>query len=238
MDHAKLYTEFEADTAPRESDDHGEDRMVVVQYGFPGSGSTFVWQVLNDIFPDTRKTHICPPRLANYRVVATIRDFRDVLCTYFTRADLPISRDSIAFISSKLGATAIKDLYRVRDTWDGDAIVWLRYEDVVGNFDRLFESLEAFFGIEISPDVRERCRRQYSIDANAERMRRAEALCDRTRAQGWLDPRWKQYTVHGINGLHITGSGAVGKWRTMIPVELHDHLDECLRAPLETFGYL
>lgn len=237
MDFAKLYTDFEDETALRE-DDECADGRVVVQYGFPGSGSTVVWQVLNEIFPGARKTHLCPPRRDAYRVVATVRDFRDVLCTYFTRADLPVSRDSIAFIASTLGRTALGDLYKVRETWHGGVILWLRYEDIVGRFDVLFRELEAFFGIEVAPEVRARCMAQFSLDANIERMKRAEALCDRTRAQGWLDPRWKQYTVHGINGLHITANGAVGKWRRAIPAGLHDHLNECLRGPLEMFGYL
>ena len=238
MDEARLYTAFESAVAPG-TEPAPATGTTVVQYGFPGSGSTFVWQVLNALFGDAKKTHECPPLRDDYRLVATIRDFRDVLCTYFRRADLPVCRDSIDFIVNRLGGAAFRELYKVSDTWtDERRILWLRYERFAHDFDYVFVRIESFFGIELSEEQKEHCRRRYSLQANLVRTREADALCNRAEARGWLDERWKQYTVDGINGLHITGRGAVGKWRRTIPEELHEHLNEALRAPLERYGYL
>jgi hypothetical protein len=88
----KKYENFEKEVDPNLEKNNGTK---VVQYGFPGSGSTFVWQVLDFIFGDVRKTHNCPDFDERTMVVATVRDFRDVLCTYLGRADLPPTQASL-----------------------------------------------------------------------------------------------------------------------------------------------
>jgi hypothetical protein len=209
-----------------------------VQYGFPGSGSTFVWQVLNSIFEGTRKTHVCPSYRPDCRIVATVRDFRDVLCTYFVRADLPVTRESIDFIVNRLAEAPFNELFKMHATWRrSENIVWLRYENFFDNFDYLFGQIEQFFKIELTAAQQDYCRRNFSLAANKARNKEAEFLCNRDGARGWLDKKWTQYTIDGINGLHITGNGNVGKWRSTIPADLHDHVNHVLAKPLRTFGY-
>ncbi|MFQ5492390.1 MAG: hypothetical protein ACE5GE_16895, partial [Phycisphaerae bacterium] len=62
------------------ANDHlqAEDVAVVV-YGVPRSGTTFIWQLLNDLFPDggVVKTHDWLDVAGEVPVVATIRDWRD-----------------------------------------------------------------------------------------------------------------------------------------------------------------
>jgi hypothetical protein len=234
----RSYEDFERDVDPGLAP-AGE--RVIVQYGFPGSGSTFVWQVLNEIFSGVLKTHNCPPYDPDHRVVATVRDFRDVLCTYLGRADLPPTRASIEFLINlhASDARSFKDLYRVSEIWgDKDNILWLKYEEFFGNFAYLFGRLEAFFNMRLEPALMSRLQAAYSLEANLERTRQADALCKQDGARGWLDKGWAAYTVDGINGNHITGSGAVGKWRRIIPADLHDYVTQLLQEPLTRYGYL
>jgi hypothetical protein len=197
-----------------------------------------MWQVLNSIFKDTRKTHVCPEYNKSYKIVATIRDFRDILCTYFKRVDLPITKESIDFIVNKLGQTSFKDLYKVSDTWTNrEDILWMRYEEFFNNFDYVYSRIEQFFDVELTSEQKEYGREHYSLEANLERTRKADSLCNRSGSQGWLDKNWTQYTVDGINGLHITGEGCVGKWRHTIPEHLHEYVNEVLKEPLQKYDY-
>lgn len=240
MNTIKLYQEFEKEVDPNRKV-AGEDDMLVIQYGFPGSGSTFVWQVLNSIFGNVKKTHNCPEYSESYKVIATIRDFRDVLCTYFKRASLPITKPSIEFLVTQHAkwAGSFKDLYQVTEVWEGkENILWLRYEDFFNDFDYLFSRIEPFFDVRLDDEQRGRIYQNYSLDANRERAQKADSLCKQKGAQGWLDKTWIPYTVDGINGLHITAGGSVGKWRQMIPEALHGYVNEILEEPLKRYGYL
>jgi hypothetical protein len=234
----RSYEEFERAVDPGRAPS-GE--RVIVQYGFPGSGSTFVWQVLNEILTGVTKTHNCPPYHPDHQVVATVRDFRDVLCTYLGRADLPPTRASIEFLIKLHAddARSFKDLYRVSEVWGGrDNILWLKYEEFFGNFAWLFQQLEGFFDMRLDAGLKSRLQARYSLEANLERTRQADALCKQEGARGWLDKGWAAYTVDGINGNHITGNGAIGKWRQIIPADLHDYVTELLQEPLTRYGYV
>src|ERR1044071_4901444 len=154
MNNVRLYQDFEREVDPnnRPADERG---TMLIQYGFPGSGSTFVWQVLDSIFGNVKKTHNCPEYDERYKVVATIRDFRDVLCTYFKRASLPVSKPSIDFLVQQHATRSgsFTDLYKVSDVWgDKDNILWLRYEDFFDNFDYLFGQIEQFCQITLTDE--------------------------------------------------------------------------------------
>lgn len=234
----RRYEVFEREVDPQRINDGDE---VIVQYGFPGSGSTVTWQVMNAIFKDVRKTHNCPPYDPRVKMVASVRDFRDVLCTYLARAHLPATQASIEFLV-KLHASdarSFKDLYLVSDIWGcRDNVLWLKYEDFFGNFGYLFDQLQQFFRVQIDPETRTRIEDEFSLTSNLERTRKANELCKQDGAEGWLDKGWQAYTVDGINGNHITGNGAVGKWRKIIPEDLHDYVTALLETPLRRYGYL
>ncbi len=236
MEDIKLYTDFEIAVDPNTKSQQNDGH--VIQYGFPGSGSTFVWQVLNTFFPGTKKTHLCPDFHSEQKVVATVRDFRDILCTYFSRIDLPATAQSMELIVTKLAAEPLNNLYKVYDSWqEQDRIMWLKYEDFFCNFDYLFKQIETFFNLQLPIDKKEFCQKNWSLEANTARSKRADKLCNRDDAQGWMDDKWTQYTITGINGLHITANGSIGKWRRIIPDHLHDYANELLAEPLARFGY-
>lgn len=240
MNTVKLYQDFEREVDPNHNLGDGSD-PVIIQYGFPGSGSTFMWQVLNSIFTNVKKTHNCPEYSENYKVVATIRDFRDILCTYFKRANLPITKPSIDFLVNQHATRAgsFTDLYKVSEIWgDKDNILWLRYEDFFNNFDYIFNRVEEFFQIKLTDEQKEHAHKNYSLEANQERVKKADSLCKQQGAQGWLDKTWVPYTVDGINGIHITGNGSVGKWQYIIPEDLHGYVTEALKEPLKKYGYI
>lgn len=240
MNSVKLYGDFEREVDPNCNQGDGSEDLVI-QYGFPGSGSTFVWQVLNSLFTNVKKTHSCPEYSERHKVVATIRDFRDILCTYFKRANLPVTKSSIDFLVNQhaVEADSFKDLYRVTEVWAGkDNILWLKYEDFFNDFEYLFDRIEVFFRTTLTQDQKQHARSSYSLQANQERVRQADALCKKEGAMGWLDDSWKSYTVDGINGLHITDGGSVGKWKRIIPEHLQGYVCELLEEPLKKYGYM
>ncbi|WP_408889198.1 sulfotransferase domain-containing protein [Myxococcus faecalis] len=237
MDSVKSYSDFE-----KEVDPHGDARAepLIIQFGFPGSGSTFVWQVLNSILGNVKKTHKCPQFRPEDRVVVTVRDFRDILCTYFKRANLPVTKASIDFLVNEHAEdnSSFSDLYRVSETWgDRKNVLWLRYEDFFGNFDYLFGQIEKFFGMKLTDEQKARARSSYSLEANKARSERVAVVCRQEGGAGWIDEKWQAYTIDGINGLHVTGDGSVGKWRQIIPKEWHGYVNELLAEPLKRYGY-
>ncbi|MFY2558175.1 hypothetical protein ACN469_11125 [Corallococcus terminator] len=233
----KSYSDFE-----REVDPHVEARTepLIIQFGFPGSGSTFVWQVLNSIFGNVKKTHKCPKYRADDRVVVTIRDFRDILCTYFKRANLPVTKQSIDFLVKEHAEanSSFNDLYQVSEAWAGkENALWLRYEDFVNDHDYLFGQLETFFRMKLTREQKEQASKNFSLEANKERSERVAVVCRKEGGEGWIDDKWQAYTIDGINGLHVTGDGSVDKWRRIIPPEWHGYVSELLAEPLKRYGY-
>lgn len=233
MNELRLYTEFENWVEPR-----GENVNAVSQYGFPGSGSTFVWQVLHELLGSVNKTHSCPDPSQTHKVVATVRDFRDVICTVMVRAGLPPTKESIDFMLNRFSKQPLLELYRVQEQWtDAGRILWLRYEDFFMQPEYLFNHLENFLEMEIPAERRRYCLENFGIAANQKRSELAAYESRGENARGWLDKSWTQYTVHGINGLHITANGAIGKWKTILPNGLHGYVTEALSEPLEKFRY-
>lgn len=234
MNAIRLYQEFEDWVKPVKS-----DKKKYLQYGFPGSGSTYVWQVVNYLVNGARKTHLCPGSESDYRIVATVRDFRDVLCTYFVRSGLPATKESTQFIFERFAKEPLKELYKVQDTWiDPERIIWLRYENFIDNDAYLFAELERFLQIKITNSQKVFCQEHFSLKANKSRCQNAIALSKGEGAVGWLDKNWTQYTIHGINGLHITSNGDVEKWKRFFSPKLQEYITETLQEPLKRFNYL
>jgi len=234
MNELRLYTEFENWIEPR-----GPAARAVSQYGFPGSGSTFVWQVLHELLGGVNKTHSCPDPSHTYTVAATVRDFRDVICTVMVRAGLPPTKESVVFLLTRFANQPLQELYEVQARWtDPERILWLRYEDFFMQPDYLFNQLENFLQIEIPAERRQYCLENFGVAANLKRSEAAADLSRKENAKGWLDKEWTQYTIHGINGLHITANGAIGKWKTIFPENIHGYVTDALREPLKRFQYI
>lgn len=215
---------------------------VIVSYGFPGSGSTLIWQILEFLLGNVKKTASCPIYRDNTYVVATVRDFRDIVCTYLARTNMAVSRENIdRLVSSVAQAEGVfAELDLVTDTWkeaDGK-ILWMRYEDFFNNYDYIFERVTGFLQRPISAEEKREVVARFNHESNRARAQKAASLTAVDEDKDWLEMEYHSYVVGGINAKHITSDGTPGKWRRIIPEDLHDYVTELLLEPLEKFAYV
>lgn len=221
-----------------------DSERVIISYGFPGSGSTLMWQILDFLFGNVKKTARCPIYRDNTYVVATVRDFRDILCTYLVRTNRAVSRESIDQLVSSVAQAAgvFAELDLVTDTWkaaDG-RLLWMRYEDFFDNYEYIFEQLTGFLQRSICAGEKREIITRFNHETNRTRAKKAHDLTAMDNSKERLEMEWHGYVVEvdGINAKHITSDGTPGKWLRIIPEDLHDYVTELLREPLEKFGYV
>ena len=193
------------------------DDSKIIQFSTGRSGSTMVWQVLKELFPNNKvlKCHI--KEMADLQqgkrrlpllhpVIITQRDPRDVLISMIkirhfindverikTDLDRAILLQYIPELKSKentlrLCAEAPEKLQLL------GPVLLLRYENFYNNYDYLFDKLETFFAIEIDLPTRRRLEESTSIRANVARQKKLNTFLE-------VDP--ETY----IHGDHITFPG-------------------------------
>jgi hypothetical protein len=237
----RLFSEWDGDVSPFKPRGAPAER-VIISYGFPGSGSTLVWQILNFLFGNVKKTASCPIYRDNSYVVATVRDFRDILCTYLARTNMDVCRENIDQLVSSVAQT--EGVFAERELLTGawkvtdGRIMWMRYEDFFNNYEYIFERITTFLQRPISAEEKQQVITRFNHESNRARARKAADLSVVDDGKEWLEKEWHSYVVDGINAKHITSDGAPGKWRRIIPEDLHDYVTELLREPLQRFGYV
>lgn len=204
-------------------------KPTIVAYGIPRSGSTLIYQVLCQIFPDRNivKAHhyLYAEKLA--RVVMCRRDLRDVMISQWRVAkDLegkefvakqakaaapertpkstalrPMTDQEVRFGAQEI-LKQIEGPYKQYLKIDTGAVIKLAYENYFENFSYLFSELEKFFDINIDAATRARIEQSCSLAANRSR---ADSL------QGFqeFDPKTQ------IHGGHIH-SGEIGFWKSFL----------------------
>ena len=212
-----------------------QQKTKVIQFSPGRTGSTLVWQILEQLGFDVIKTHT--HSLENVPVVTTYRDPRDVFCSFYRishnipnesemRADLRfpgfrrgISRKlgAIRYVRSNFSELAIQ-------LKSGIATCYLRYESFIENHDYIFEELENFFGCKISGEIREKIHEGTNIKANKARSEKFNTFSD-------YDPN-----TH-IHGRHV-GSGKAGQWQQVCPSWLRLYLNHALRREIQLYRRL
>lgn len=203
----------------------------IVQFSIPRSGSTFVTQIIKELFPENKiiKVH-------NYfekkhtKVVATIRDFRDILVSSW-RVLNDISFEEILAgrrpthieLREELNRTIfyIKELYKMINYY-GDNIFIIKYEDFYQDHSFLYDFLENCFEITIPEDLRENLSDKYSIERNRERADKYNTF--------------KKWDDLGIHGKHVY-KGKVGTWKEIIESCNHSLLNNALQDYLCEWDY-
>ena len=204
--------------------------------GILRSGSTLVYQVLKILFPRTEiiKRHHFGKKLMSEPIVATYRDFRDILVStwrVFMRSQkgLPLKgrmtaediEETYKFLSSYVRAwNRGRKLYQKQDN-----VLWLKYEDFYNDYDFLFKELEDFFKIEIPHSKRSVIESKTALMSNK---KRATAY-----------QNFSEYDVGGteIHGHHIY-KAEVGGWKKVIPEDLHELVEEKYATELKEWGYI
>jgi len=200
----------------------------IIQYGFPGSGSTLIYQILKYLFDNVKKKHSFIKYKEDIKIVATVRDFRDCLCTELKRKDLTINERNIkkSIDYFKKGLYHFIPLNLNLKEWSNKRnILWLKYEDFFNNFDYIFTQLEDFFDIKISDEQRNHIISNYSLSTNKKRSKNFQ--------------NFSQYDVKSqIHGNHITSNGQINKWNEIIPRNLHKLTNQLLWTHLKRWDYI
>ena len=204
----------------------------LVQYGIPGSGSTLVWQIL--VYICRQKTKVeneNPKKIVRKRhrfkryfyrtgVVVTYRDFRDWLANRMRKRRIEITKENINNLYEDIFKNDFyQSLLKCRDTYAGRRkkyILWLRYEDFVGNLDYIITSLEDFLQITINTN--------FSLEHN-------KAISDRLKT---FDNKCDDSLIHGN---HI-GTGRPNSWKDFFPEQLHSYITNLMYDELSEWNYI
>jgi|ETNvirnome_6_100_1030635.scaffolds.fasta_scaffold04441_6 hypothetical protein len=184
------------------------DDSRIIQFSTGRSGSTMVWQVLKELFPNrVIKCHekelsdIYEECRGNLKcpVVATQRDPRDVLISiikirHFINDVERIKTDlDRSVLLQYIGELKYKEalLRHYTSPHVPNPLLLLRYEDFYNDYDHLFDTLETFFAIKIDLPTRRRLEESTSIRANMDRQKKFNTFAE-------VDPE------SNIHGDHIT----------------------------------
>lgn len=200
--------------------DRNNTRLLI--YGVPRSGSTWMWQVMGDIFENgVIRTHRFMDVSRGIPLLITVRDWRDALISYwrshFKHARI-IEREEIYQYVGKYQEHIWTAGQWRKERPDG---VVLRYEDSLKDPESLFTvASEQLYGPEISPARKTVIMRAHSIEVN-------KAIADNLQRQD-------RATL--MNPCHVHEAG-VGTWRNFCDEEGAKLLTDLLTPALEEWGY-
>jgi len=217
---------------------------MIIQFGIPRSGTTVVWQILNELFPnEVIKTHSV--KKYDCKSVLTIRDFRDILISQFMTdrekngkmqsLDLGNKCFKSKEISMPIFSKIIINKYVKRIIKEEkflqeyinfykDNCICLKYEKFFENFEYIFENLENFFNIDINKKTKVAIINKYKLESNKKISDRLEDF-----------NQWDSNSL--IHGHHII-NGTPGNWKNIIPKKLHGYLNRNLSKILRRWEYI
>ena len=216
--------------------------------GMERSGSTFVYQVVKELGTNVSKTHAYEQGSPHSLKIYTIRDPRDVICSY-ARTWVAAQFDVIpeheaeewkdASFQESLRVAAHKLFYspaaRQLDyrcyRWEaeqGGHVVFIRYEDYfLGNekllVRQLADMLSAFNNRDITDNEVEQIVQKFSIDKNRERSKAIPTFLE-----------WDEETQ--VHGNHISNNGK-SSWRNDFTFDIACHVDKYLGDFIIELGY-
>ena len=176
----------------------------IVMCGIPRSGTTLVWQILQEVFSDhvIYKTHPGAWEPDDSAVVGTIRSPYDVAASLYR---VRLSRggqdagneDDLNTILNRVGMY----FNCMEDIRDGHCVI-RKYEDFYENNEPIYDAILKMFGIWVAAPERARINDKFSLSANKER---ASKLAN-----------FNEVGDYGIHGDHI--GGVVPKsWYRILP---------------------
>ena len=195
--------------------------------GMESSGSTLVFQIVNELDVDPVKVHHYVPNAR--KAIVTYRDPRDIICSYAKRVYASLIEEEgleaalIASYKRLFQKFHRQDALRsYRD--DGRALL-LKYEDFFGGREvDMFQRILGYLNLSV-PDSRiNRILEEFSIDKNRERASQFSQF-------GEFDPK------SGVHGNHITSGGRSGVWKETLTPGAKVLIKQNLSDFLIEFGY-
>ncbi len=179
----------------------------IVMCGIPRSGSTLVWQILQEVFPNQRihKTHPDLWETDGSIVVISIRDPRDVAASLL-RVRLSRAGGGLDGITNDDVATVLRrtqlSFDRLNLILKGPHIPFLRYEEFYNDYSIIYKVIEEAFGIQVAECDQIRINERFSLKENKKRADKLE--------------NFSKVDKDEIHGDHI-GHVVPGYWRRYFP---------------------
>ena len=207
--------------------------MKVYHYSVGRSGCTFISQVLVGVFGRDSVEAGHEPYLleSGQPVIVSVRDFRDVVLSYWrVQNDIPFKdiergrKASLKDIEPQL--TFVKhsiEQHLGPTVHNNDRSLLLRYEEFFPDkFDFIFAEFERFFDIKVGKKKRKELQQAYSFKRNKYKASKMQSF--------------QQYDKEFIHGLHLH-NGKVGGWQDLLQQDYHQALNQQLATELKDWGY-
>ena len=135
----------------------------IIQFGPVRSGSTLIYNLLRDIFPNSevRKTHYMEKNPSTKYIVSTYRNPLDIMASLIQFHD---QMPTIASIREKIFFIKNNGLVDFVNIIDNDKILKLKYEDFYNNYNYIYDKFETYFKIKIDSEQRIFLDKKYKIN--------------------------------------------------------------------------
>lgn len=119
--------------------------MSIIQFSPGRSGSTLIWNILKEFYPNVLKVHNLRYS-PNAKFISTIRDPRDILKSRLLIYEKPITHENIDIEINLMIKHGLQDLLIIKGKTN---VLVLKYENFWNNYDYIFDHLEQFLNINI-----------------------------------------------------------------------------------------
>ena len=217
--------------------------MTIFQISPIRTGTTLIWNMLQKIFLQTKvyKANQLDDYVrksldedSNIKVVSTVRDPRDTLCSYMIiwyelwNENNIINKkrldESIDFLRGYSGG--FDDFIELCNTNDN---LVLRYELFWEDYDYIFNEFEKFFNINIDNKMRIKLENECNVKAH-------KKIADKFDTFFPIENNVDLETL--IHGKHISGTnGRPNQWKNIIPEEHQEFVTDKFKDILSIFDY-
>ena len=217
--------------------------MTIFQISPIRTGTTLIWNMLQKIFLQTKvyKANQLDDYVrksldedSNIKVVSTVRDPRDTLCSYMIiwyelwNENNIINKkrldESIDFLRGYSGG--FDDFIELCNTNDN---LVLRYELFWDDYDYIFNEFEKFFNINIDNKMRIKLENECNVKAH-------KKIADKFDTFFPIENNVDLETL--IHGKHISGTnGRPNQWKNIIPEEHQEFVTDKFKDILSIFDY-
>jgi hypothetical protein len=200
-------------------------------FGVSRSGGTFIYNIINEIFQGNVKPQSHNFFATEQKVVATYRDFRDSTVSWwrmevgkFTNLEEKrcMSKSELVRYADRM-KQRINELNKMKEYYPENNILFLRYEEFFNNFDFIFNQLENFLEISISPEMKKNIVEKYSLESQKKEAAKFEDF------RGYDE-------VRHIHGHHIM-NGEPKTWTKLTDPKHYFLLNYILKDGLQKWGY-
>jgi len=134
----------------------------LVQFSPPRSGSTLVYNIMREIYPNKKifKVHTFRAMCNELSVVVTYRHPLDCIASSIIRYKREPNQEELDRQIKIFDEQGFKDLINIKDKPN---FLMLKYEDYVDNYDYIYDHFEKFFKIKIDDKKRESITSKYNI---------------------------------------------------------------------------